>query len=444
MFTLTIQDQSGQTLTRVSFEQGSYTLGRLETCDLVLPSSSVSRTHARIFVHNRRCYVEDLGSANGVTVDGQRVVGKRDLGSASQLQIGEYILLVEYRQPGAPEGQQVQPTMYIPREGDHFKLVRIHDAFTGEEFVLSEVENSIGRTDENFILLSDSSISRNHAKIIRQGNTYTVFDLNSSNGSFVNGKRLSTPLMLKPMDRAMFGSVSFLFVPCDARINLSEWRFPPNPATKVLRIAGVAALALACVLVGVFALSTITRSKQPAQDVEPAVEASKQSSASERVATLQGEAEAALAQHDWDTALAKARALKELAPDHASAERIRERAKLELKAEETLERAEVLSAEGEYERSLDLLDQLPRKTRAYWRSRDTLDYVERTLAHRYRNEGKLLERALSIEKMLPAHGLYVKAMELDPDDEDTLERLRRLEERMRQVDVRFVRYDLPE
>ncbi|MFW5967111.1 MAG: FHA domain-containing protein, partial [Persicimonas sp.] len=61
MYTLTIEDSNGQVAEQFSFDHGSYVIGRLDTCDIVLPSTSVSREHARIFVENDRCFVEDLG-----------------------------------------------------------------------------------------------------------------------------------------------------------------------------------------------------------------------------------------------------------------------------------------------------------------------------------------------------------------------------------------------
>src|SRR5690554_1919785 len=97
MFTITIEDQNGQVADTFSFDHGSYVVGRLDECDVILPSSSVSREHARIFIQDGRCYIEDLGSANGVIVDGQKVLKSRDLGTASQIRIGDFYLYLEYK-----------------------------------------------------------------------------------------------------------------------------------------------------------------------------------------------------------------------------------------------------------------------------------------------------------------------------------------------------------
>ena len=62
--------------------------------------------------------------------------------------------------------------------------------FAGKEFELSRPQMIIGRTDENDIVVNHRSISRNHAKVVREPDTgrYTVSDLQSSNGVRVNGQ----------------------------------------------------------------------------------------------------------------------------------------------------------------------------------------------------------------------------------------------------------------
>jgi pSer/pThr/pTyr-binding forkhead associated (FHA) protein len=70
------------------------------------------------------------------------------------------------------------------------KLVVLSSNFAGKEFELSRPQMIIGRTDENDIVVNHRSISRNHAKLVREPETgrYTVSDLQSSNGVRVNGQ----------------------------------------------------------------------------------------------------------------------------------------------------------------------------------------------------------------------------------------------------------------
>lgn len=70
------------------------------------------------------------------------------------------------------------------------KLVVLSSNFAGKEFELSRPQMIIGRTDENDIVVNHRSISRNHAKLVRETDTgrYTISDLQSSNGVRVNGQ----------------------------------------------------------------------------------------------------------------------------------------------------------------------------------------------------------------------------------------------------------------
>src|SRR5690606_3923391 len=198
MFTLIIEDRTGNIADEVSFDSGSYTIGRVEGNDIILPSNAVSRTHARIFVSQGRCYIDDLGSANGVIVDGEPLTTRRELRNAAQIRIGDYTLYLEHRNRAAEAAQDVLRTHVVADDASLFKLVRVGDMFAGEEFSLTEVVNTVGRTDDNFILLSDPSISRNHGQVVNEGMTFKVVDLGSSNGTRVNGKIIKVPTPIRP------------------------------------------------------------------------------------------------------------------------------------------------------------------------------------------------------------------------------------------------------
>src|SRR5439155_25566299 len=61
---------------------------------------------------------------------------------------------------------------------------------TGERVVLGEHTISVGRMPESNIVLADPNVSRNHAEIRPKGTGYVVVDLESTNGTKVNGIRV--------------------------------------------------------------------------------------------------------------------------------------------------------------------------------------------------------------------------------------------------------------
>jgi adenylate cyclase len=77
------------------------------------------------------------------------------------------------------------------------------------EFILEEL-NTIGRHPKNNIRLNDREISKEHAVIERQAENYRLRDLRSSNGTYVNARRVSE-CVLKDGDEIQLGSMRLFF-----------------------------------------------------------------------------------------------------------------------------------------------------------------------------------------------------------------------------------------
>ena len=435
MYTLTIEDSNSETADQFSFDHGSYLIGRLEECDIVLPSSSVSRQHARIYVENDRCYIEDLGSANGVIVDGQRVVNTRDLGTASQIRIGDYYLFLEFQ--GADQGRKsVLNTLFISDDSEHHKLVRVNDNFAGEEFTLSEVENTIGRTDDNFILLSDPSISRRHAKIIRDGGNYTLVDLVSSNGTMLNGTRVENSKRLEEGDLVQFGDVQFVFTSGDTQIDAHNYE-AESSGFQINLVAGIAILVVSCVALGGGIVYGFYWMKQSSSEQSTAEETSVDSRTNELLQRARSQAE----RREWQQALGTIDEVLAHDPSNQKALELRERTQREIRASELLERGENYSEEGRHADARAVLAKIPENTVAHSRAQPTLEHVEKTLAYNYKNEAiHLIKKGDGVDNLREAHEKLVRALALSPDDKEALELVREVERGLRKKNVDFEKY----
>jgi adenylate cyclase len=84
---------------------------------------------------------------------------------------------------------------------------------TGRRFPLGEGQSwAIGRGDGCAVLLDSRSVSRLHALVQRKdGGDLALVDLGSRNGSFVNGVRVSFPVVLRDHDRLVFGDQELIF-----------------------------------------------------------------------------------------------------------------------------------------------------------------------------------------------------------------------------------------
>jgi adenylate cyclase len=85
----------------------------------------------------------------------------------------------------------------------------IHDA-GGESFELGEV-SSIGRSPDSAVPVADPRASRRHALIRRQDDGFWFFDLGSSNGSYLNGRRVTTAQLLRNGDMVTIGDHQLRF-----------------------------------------------------------------------------------------------------------------------------------------------------------------------------------------------------------------------------------------
>lgn len=86
----------------------------------------------------------------------------------------------------------------------------IHTAI-GRKFLLNETQTIIGRDGTQAdITVLDSNISRCHARIFKDGNSWILQDMNSTNGSFVNGQRIRERELVNG-DHIVLGSTEFSF-----------------------------------------------------------------------------------------------------------------------------------------------------------------------------------------------------------------------------------------
>lgn len=93
---------------------------------------------------------------------------------------------------------------------------------------LSKEPVSIGRDDSAEVVLDDESLSRQHFMIFRDKEGYAIQDLDSQNGTWVDGKRTHT-IKLKHHDCIVAGRTVFLF---DERATVG-----PSPAVALLQPA---------------------------------------------------------------------------------------------------------------------------------------------------------------------------------------------------------------
>jgi pSer/pThr/pTyr-binding forkhead associated (FHA) protein len=213
----------------------------------VVTGSEVSRQHAEIRAEAPGYTLVDL-SVNGTYVNGERIGRTRLLARADVIRIGndEFRFYADAMsrppapppppEPSAPPagaGQRLSDTMhgvpiFRPQAGQDRTptppsaealplasfLFRSGD-LKGRRLPIKVPVVNIGRGDYNDVVIADPSVSTMHAKLQRRDAIWILTDLGSTNGTFVEGERLTGEAPLGPGMTLRFGDVSALFEPLD-------------------------------------------------------------------------------------------------------------------------------------------------------------------------------------------------------------------------------------
>jgi pSer/pThr/pTyr-binding forkhead associated (FHA) protein len=216
-------------------------IGRDPSCDVALESKDVSRRHAVIKLSLFGYAVSDT-SANGTYVNGRRVDGAQVLGPDDMVRVGTELFRFEVDAASlapaadlarafAPAPRPAPPASEAARRSDP-ALTLAPDApallavlevssrgpLEGERFRIERIAAHLGRGTHNDVRVDDPSVSSTHATLLWKAGAWHVLDLDSTNGTFVDGERVTG-------ERALRGA-------CTLRAGRVELAFRPVPASR--------------------------------------------------------------------------------------------------------------------------------------------------------------------------------------------------------------------
>ena len=201
-------------------------LGRDPTCEVIFEASAgtVSRKHAELRQVNGDLVIADNKSFNGTLVNGQRITTAIPLYHDDEIQLGVGGPVIRLDSPAraAPLGASLtgqrsiqgldsgavgsktvvfqvdRPSVQRPSDPAEAQLLMSLPLVAGRTL-------SIGRDEANDIKIDGLQISKRHAKLALHGGSVTVEDLNSTNGVYVNGERVSKR-QIGPTDAVQIGA----------------------------------------------------------------------------------------------------------------------------------------------------------------------------------------------------------------------------------------------
>jgi pSer/pThr/pTyr-binding forkhead associated (FHA) protein len=405
---LIIEDDEGHK-TVVPFVRDEITIGREEGNTIRLTERNVSRRHARLVRQNGHVLVEDLGSYNGIRINGEKIQGQVPIHDGDLIQIGDYDLALQNDAVAASSGGTTTPTSVeavageapLPKaaagqagasqpEGRHHAtsiirvdqveanrpralkdldpteaphLTIVNTELAGREFACIRTELKIGRTDENDIAIDHRSLSRTHAKLVREDTgEWRIIDLASANGLKVNGETYAQAT-LRGGDLIELGHVQLRFVGVADSFAGTTGVTTLTPMAALMRRPGLlAAIAAgAVVLVAVFAFVVMPGESAGDGDTAPPLQPKQADAPVASAASAKehlDEARSAVSDREFERAIGLLESSRR--PDGSlskEAEDLLDRARGEAMAQERLDSAERAIEGGKLPEARRLLDQ---------------------------------------------------------------------------------------
>ncbi|HOX45231.1 MAG TPA: FHA domain-containing protein [Myxococcota bacterium] len=413
---LTLVDSSGRERV-VELTTKPQVFGRGEDSDVVLGSRSVSRHHMKCWLDGAKVMVEDLTGGVGIKVDGAEITGTFELEPGAEMQVGVFTVTVPGGRRGtasdlAPIGEaKATPTLFGTR-----------GATKGLEIELQEGDNDVGRDPHLYLVIDDASVSRQHARLTVRGDSFRVVDMRSSNGTFLNGKRVEQADVVSG-DLVRFGNLEFKFV-CGKETSKGA-----KARKKKLMLLGVGGGLILLLFLGVAAkkCSAPPPEDMGGEDVDTGgvdIENEKE--------RLMRAAKAALDEEPMDLKAAMKYAQEGLALDPIDKEfrRLKVEIEDESAAKSIFDQCVIEFDLNRWQVAYDCFRKLPDKSRFAKKAKYKVAECAKQLSNYHRTEGKSYETAGQLSK---AHDHYVDFMRLNPCDKEVYKRLQGVERKAKGV-----------
>lgn len=102
------------------------------------------------------------------------------------------------------------------------KLQVLSGALAGQSYELKVDTTTVGRVEDNALQIADPSVSSHHCEVLLKDGDVVIRDLNSTNGSFINGEKI-TETILKPGQTLKLGNVE---------LRIDDGSPMPSPSAK--------------------------------------------------------------------------------------------------------------------------------------------------------------------------------------------------------------------
>ena len=185
------------------------TIGRSATNALVIDDPLAGDIHMEVLVDNEHLTLRNLIPTQPIIVNGQTVTSACELKPDDQITLGQVELIVidPKREAKVIAEESANATQLRAPKASGWSIKANHSALANRVFPLKDM-NIIGRANECDICLAAAHLSRRHAQLHIIDGMLFVKDLDSANGTFLNGKRVAEA-RVKRGDELRFDALTF-------------------------------------------------------------------------------------------------------------------------------------------------------------------------------------------------------------------------------------------
>ncbi|MCP5468475.1 MAG: sigma 54-interacting transcriptional regulator [Deltaproteobacteria bacterium] len=185
---------------RINLKASSLTIGRSASSDVVLPDSDISREHAIVYQMDSQWIIKRVGTSK-LTINGKNK-------AIHVLQVNDEICLGQWKAEllEAPEIlSHLETTVGIKPKSSHTQILQhssqgilfnkpelqiFQPSQKSQNIPINSESITIGSAPQNDIVLKDPYISSRHLKVAIQGEDVWIYDLGSTNGTYVDGVQI--------------------------------------------------------------------------------------------------------------------------------------------------------------------------------------------------------------------------------------------------------------
>lgn len=196
----------------IDIDRWETSIGKSKSNDVVISDESISRFHAVIAKKQNEWVITDTFSKTGILINNEKIDGKCVIEDGDTISIGTSLFRFSCAEALSRDTKsKIRKDIYRETQNSNIAYAVLVDVITHRPIYLKKIDVLIGRSDDCDIQISLDTVSQHHARIHRTSKGFALTDLNSHNGTKLNGRFINQPQLIFDNDMITFGERVFIF-----------------------------------------------------------------------------------------------------------------------------------------------------------------------------------------------------------------------------------------